>query len=74
LSGGRRRTGWTSRTLEFRIGEGIVPRELRKGQGVVEYALILALAVIVVIVALTLLGQSTEEITTTVANTVGNST
>ncbi|MHC4591477.1 MAG: Flp family type IVb pilin [Planctomycetota bacterium] len=51
-----------------------MPRELRKGQGVVEYALILALAVIVVIVALTLLGQSTEEITTTVANTVGNST
>ena len=44
----------------------------KKGQSLVEYALILALVAIVVIVALTALGGHTENAMTNVANALGN--
>jgi len=46
----------------------------RKGQSLVEYALILALVAIVVIVALTALGGHTREAMSNVSNTLGNAT
>ena len=46
----------------------------RKGQSLVEYALILALVAIVVITALTALGGHTENAMSNVANTLGNAT
>ena len=46
----------------------------KKGQSLVEYALILALVAIVVITALTALGGHTEQAMGDVANTLGNST
>jgi len=46
----------------------------RKGQSLVEYALILALVAIVVIAALTALGGQASNTMTNVANTIGNST
>ena len=46
----------------------------KKGQSLVEYALILALVAIVVITALTALGGHTEAAMSDVANTLGNST
>jgi pilus assembly protein Flp/PilA len=46
----------------------------RKGQSLVEYALILALVAIVVIVALTALGDHTTNAMGNVANTLSNST
>jgi pilus assembly protein Flp/PilA len=44
----------------------------KKGQSLVEYALILALVAIVVITALTALGGHTEDAMQDVANTLGN--
>ncbi len=44
----------------------------KKGQSLVEYALILALVAIVVIVALTALGGHTENAMQNVANVLGN--
>ena len=44
----------------------------RGGQGVVEYALILALAVVVVIAIVAALGRQVENTTTNVADSVGN--
>jgi pilus assembly protein Flp/PilA len=46
----------------------------KKGQSLVEYALILALVAIVVITALTALGGHTEDAMQDVANTLGNAT
>jgi len=46
----------------------------KKGQSLVEYALILALVAIVVIVALTALGGHTREAMSNVSNTLGNAT
>jgi len=46
----------------------------KKGQSLVEYALILALVAIVVIVALTALGSHTEKAMSNVANTLANAT
>ena len=46
----------------------------KKGQSLVEYALILALVAIVVIVALTALGGQTESAMGNVANTLSNAT
>jgi len=46
----------------------------KKGQSLVEYALILALVAIVVITALTALGGHTENAMSNVANTLGNAT
>jgi pilus assembly protein Flp/PilA len=46
----------------------------KKGQSLVEYALILALVAIVVIVALTALGGETQNAMQNVANTLGNAT
>jgi pilus assembly protein Flp/PilA len=46
----------------------------RKGQSLVEYALILALVAIVVIVALTALGGHTEDALSNVSNVLGNAT
>jgi len=46
----------------------------RKGQSLVEYALILALVAIVVIVALTALGQHTSNAMSNVSNTLANAT
>ncbi len=46
----------------------------KKGQSLVEYALILALVAIVVIVALTALGDHTSNAMSNVANTIGNTT
>jgi pilus assembly protein Flp/PilA len=46
----------------------------KKGQSLVEYALILALVAIVVITALTALGGHTENAMSNVANTLANST
>ncbi|NLW49337.1 MAG: Flp family type IVb pilin [Candidatus Brocadiaceae bacterium] len=46
----------------------------KKGQSLVEYALILALVAIVVIVALTALGGSVEDKFVDVTNTLDNST
>jgi Flp pilus assembly pilin Flp len=43
-----------------------------KGQSLVEYALILALVSIVVIVALTALGGHTEDALSNVGNAIGN--
>jgi pilus assembly protein Flp/PilA len=44
----------------------------RRGQSLVEYALILALVAIVVIVALTALGSNAESVLSNVSNTIGN--
>jgi pilus assembly protein Flp/PilA len=44
----------------------------RRGQSLVEYALILALVAIVVIVALTALGGHTRDAMSNVSNTIGN--
>lgn len=46
----------------------------KKGQSLVEYALILALVAIVVIVALTALGSHTQNAMSNVANTLANAT
>jgi pilus assembly protein Flp/PilA len=46
----------------------------KKGQSLVEYALILALVAIVVIVALTALGSHTQKAMSNVANTLANAT
>ena len=46
----------------------------KKGQSLVEYALILALVAIVVIVALTALGGHTQNAMSNVANTLANAT
>ncbi|MCK4375957.1 MAG: Flp family type IVb pilin [Candidatus Brocadiae bacterium] len=46
----------------------------KKGQSLVEYALILALVAIVVIVALTALGGHTENAMGNVANVLSNAT
>ncbi len=46
----------------------------KKGQSLVEYALILALVAIVVIVALTALGEHSSNAMGNVANTIGNTT
>ena len=46
----------------------------KKGQSLVEYALILALVAIVVIVALTALGGHTESAISNVSNVLGNAT
>lgn len=46
----------------------------KKGQSLVEYALILALVAIVVIVALTALGDHTTNAMGNVANTLSNAT
>ena len=46
----------------------------RRAQSLVEYALILALVAIVVIVALTALGGHTESALSNVSNTIGNVT
>ncbi|MHC4481526.1 MAG: Flp family type IVb pilin [Planctomycetota bacterium] len=46
----------------------------KKGQSLVEYALILALVAIVVIVALTALGANTESALSNVSNVLGNAT
>ncbi len=46
----------------------------RKGQSLVEYALILALVAIVVITALTALGGHTENAMSNVGNVLGNAT
>jgi pilus assembly protein Flp/PilA len=46
----------------------------KKGQSLVEYALILALVAIVVIVALTALGGQTKNAMENVSNTLGNAT
>jgi pilus assembly protein Flp/PilA len=46
----------------------------RKGQSLVEYALILALVAIVVIVALTALGQHSKAVMSNVSNTLANAT
>jgi pilus assembly protein Flp/PilA len=46
----------------------------KKGQSLVEYALILALVAIVVIVALTALGSHTSNVMSNVSNTLGNAT
>jgi pilus assembly protein Flp/PilA len=46
----------------------------KKGQSLVEYALILALVAIVVITALTALGGHTESAMQNVADTLGNAT
>jgi pilus assembly protein Flp/PilA len=46
----------------------------RKGQSLVEYALILALVAIVVIVALTALGGSAKNAMENVSNTINNAT
>jgi pilus assembly protein Flp/PilA len=46
----------------------------RRGQGLVEYALILVLVVIVVVVALTVFGEQTANVTNEVANAVANVT
>jgi len=46
----------------------------KKGQSLVEYALILALVAIVVIVALTALGQHTSNAMSNVSNTLANAT
>lgn len=46
----------------------------KKGQSLVEYALILALVAIVVIVALTALGGETEKAMGNVANVLSNTT
>lgn len=46
----------------------------RKGQSLVEYALILALVAIVVITALTALGGHTEDAISNVGNVIGNAT
>jgi pilus assembly protein Flp/PilA len=43
-----------------------------EGQGLVEYALILVLIAVVVIGALTLLGQNIEALFNTLAGTIGN--
>ena len=44
----------------------------RKGQSLVEYALILALVAIVVITALTALGGNAQNSLSNVSNTIGN--
>jgi pilus assembly protein Flp/PilA len=46
----------------------------KRGQSLVEYALILALVAIVVIVALTALGGHTRDAMSNVSNTIGNVT
>lgn len=46
----------------------------KKGQSLVEYALILALVAIVVITALTALGGTTQNAMSNVSNTLGNAT
>jgi len=46
----------------------------KKGQSLVEYALILALVAIVVIVALTALGSHTQAAMSNVSNTLGTAT
>ncbi len=46
----------------------------KRGQSLVEYALILALVAIVVIVALTALGGHTQNAMSNVANTLANAT
>jgi len=46
----------------------------KRGQSLVEYALILALVAIVVIVALTALGSHTQNAMSNVANTLANAT
>jgi pilus assembly protein Flp/PilA len=46
----------------------------KKGQSLVEYALILALVAIVVITALTALGGSARDAMQNVSNVIGNST
>lgn len=55
--------------LMFRVWTAL---RSKKGQSLVEYALILALVAIVVITALTALGGHTEDAMQDVANTLGN--
>jgi pilus assembly protein Flp/PilA len=57
--------------LMFRLWSAL---RSKKGQSLVEYALILALVAIVVIVALTALGGQTQNAMQNVANTLGNAT
>jgi pilus assembly protein Flp/PilA len=55
-------------TLHRRLGH--LPSRLEDGQGLAEYALILALVAIVVIVALQFLGQQISTIMSTVGNSI----
>ena len=50
----------------------ITPLKNKKGQGLVEYALILVLIAIVVIIALTVLGQKTNNVFSTIGNAINS--
>lgn len=58
----------------LRIGSCPMAHKSRKRQGVVEYALILILAVVVVVTAIAVLGDTTAETLGNVANTWENAT